>query len=344
MGALTIAFDITIVGALALAWVLLVIHLFFLEGECRLPELLDWVKDQEQPAAAAVLLFALTYTLGSAVSRIAFDFFNDDDLHKTVGQYLLRIGVTEDRIHTSAYCKFRQEPSLLRANPGDDSVKTQIAAFRREEKYCWQDLKWWVRVSYGTDDDALNSAGKNIFGLQENQLLLKGDEYTLRLRQLHDQIMVLRGAAFDGAIAFSLCLFAFAARLRRDKPRSRARLAFMGVPALYILVAFVALANHFQDRPVTDPPYMEFTLLILGVAGAWLVGKRPSPPPQPEEPGMQDDSGERSAWKKGTWGKAALFSAMITLAAALGWWSTEVSYSQQIIYSYNSPTPIPSPK
>jgi hypothetical protein len=33
MGALTIAFDTTIIGALALPWVVLVIHLFFLSGE-----------------------------------------------------------------------------------------------------------------------------------------------------------------------------------------------------------------------------------------------------------------------------------------------------------------------
>ena len=33
MGALTIAFDTTIVGALALPWVLLIVHLFFLPGE-----------------------------------------------------------------------------------------------------------------------------------------------------------------------------------------------------------------------------------------------------------------------------------------------------------------------
>jgi hypothetical protein len=47
MGALTIAFDTTIVGALALPWVLLVIHLFFFEGENRLEGALDWVKRKD---------------------------------------------------------------------------------------------------------------------------------------------------------------------------------------------------------------------------------------------------------------------------------------------------------
>ena len=43
MGALTIAFDTIIVGALALPWVLLAIHLFFFEGENRLGGVLNWV-------------------------------------------------------------------------------------------------------------------------------------------------------------------------------------------------------------------------------------------------------------------------------------------------------------
>ena len=58
MGALTIAFDTTIVGALALPWVILVIHLFFLEGESSIEVLLRWIRRQNQPAVAGVLLFA----------------------------------------------------------------------------------------------------------------------------------------------------------------------------------------------------------------------------------------------------------------------------------------------
>jgi hypothetical protein len=46
VGALSIAFDTTIVGALALPWVLLIIHLFFLEGENRLEGILTWLKSR----------------------------------------------------------------------------------------------------------------------------------------------------------------------------------------------------------------------------------------------------------------------------------------------------------
>jgi len=80
MGAFTIAFDIIVVGALALPWVFLVIHLFFSQNESSLKKLLGWVKDQQQPALAGILLFAIAFPLGSIVSRIAQDFFDDDDL------------------------------------------------------------------------------------------------------------------------------------------------------------------------------------------------------------------------------------------------------------------------
>ncbi len=104
MGAFTIAFDIIIVGALALSWVLLVVHLFFSDNESSLKKILDWVKAQDQPALAGILLFAMAYPLGSAVSRIAQDFLDDDDLHVPVFNYLFRVGVTESSIRTDVFC------------------------------------------------------------------------------------------------------------------------------------------------------------------------------------------------------------------------------------------------
>src|SRR5216684_6932747 len=104
MGAFIIAFDTIIVGTLALTWVLLVIHLFFSNTELRLGKLLEWVGTQNQPALAGVLLFAMAYSLGSAVSRLAQDFFDDDDLHIRVSHYLFRVGVTESSIRTAVFC------------------------------------------------------------------------------------------------------------------------------------------------------------------------------------------------------------------------------------------------
>src|SRR5690242_15303577 len=84
MGAISIAFDTIIAGALALPWLLLVVHLFFPNGEQHVADLPKWIKEINPPAAMAVILCAVTYLIGSAVSRTAQDFSNDDDLHVSV--------------------------------------------------------------------------------------------------------------------------------------------------------------------------------------------------------------------------------------------------------------------
>jgi len=217
MGALTIAFDITIVGALALPWVVLVLHLLFFAGENRVGDVLRWIKDQQQPAAAGVLLFAVAYTMGSAVSRIAQDFFNDDDLFVHVHRYLFRMGMTENRILTSVYCK-KDDSALLLAGTGNPALKEKIDSFQSQKSsgcgnddgapppaakanpaprkairsylsanpncLCQQSLSWHVRPGISSDDDDFNAAAADIFGLEESALLLKADAYTQRLRQL----------------------------------------------------------------------------------------------------------------------------------------------------------------
>jgi hypothetical protein len=360
MGALTIAFDITIVGALGLPWVVLAVHLFLFESENRLGDVLDWVKKQEQQAAAAVLLFAVAYTMGSAVSRIAQDFFNDDDLFLPVGHRLLRMGMTENRILTSVYCK-RDANSLLLAGAGNPALAAKIYTFQwqkskdcrekdagapvtRTEKpalregvsasppqkpdcLCWHALSWYIGPGINADDDELNGTAADIFNLQESALLLKGQDATQRLHQLHDQIMVLRGAAFNGVIAFSLCLFAWGVRVSRDKPRSVLRWVLALVPGVFLSVAAITFWHHFSERSSTDPPYMEFSLLLMGLTGAWLLWiPRPQPP----------DAKKARSGSSATWAVVTLLSFVLTVTATLGWWATEVAYAQEVIYSYDS--------
>jgi hypothetical protein len=375
MGALTIAFDTTIVGALALSWVLIVVHLFFFEGEERLGDFLKWLKEQGQPTVVGVLLFAMTYTLGSAVSRTARDFFNDDDLRVQVGGQLFRVGVTEDRIVASVYCSVRDN-DLLPADKENPVIAERLTIFKKgaspdgcRRTLTWSERqKWLERKKYNKADDDLIDAARDLFSLQENSLMEKGGDYSVRLRQLHDQVMVLRGAAFNGLIAFSLCVFAWGATLRRDKPRSWLRLALASVPALFFAVALIAAVNHYGERSPSDPPYMEFTLALLALLGAWLVWIRPSPPPEKaganpaganqaeanpakgnpvpanqapaKETSGGKETGSKCYWQKEHWARLVLLSAILSSAAILGWWSTEVIYAEQVIYSYDSQSTI----
>ena len=345
MGALTIAFDIIIVGALALPWVVLAIHLFYFEGENRVRSFLGWLKKQEQPAAVGILLFAVTYTLGSAVTRVAKDIFNDDDLYLQIDGQLFRWALTEDRILASVYCD-GNDNHLLPANAGTPAIAAKISTFQAQTSPggCARNLKFRESHRYNKADEDLIGTARDIFGLQENALMDKGGDYTVRLRQLHDQVMVLRGAAFNGVVGLSLCLFAWGAALRREKARSWLRLVVAMTPTLYLAAALTATVHHFWGQAPSDPPLMEFTLGLLGWVGAWLVWRRPTTQ-TPDDANAKELESAREAstkcrWQKEQWAALVLLSAILTGAAILGWWSTELLYGQQVIYSYDAQGPI----
>jgi hypothetical protein len=119
------------------------------------------------------------------------------------------------------------------------------------------------------------------------------------------------------------------------------------VPVLYFAAALIALVNHFARGFPPDPPYLEFTLMLLGAVGAWLLWKNPSPQsplpahhPAHESPADKTSAGKETGtngfWQKERWAQLVALSAILSLAAGLGWWSTEVFYARQVIYSYDT--------
>ncbi len=347
MEALNIAFDIIIVGALALPWVVLVIHLFFSADETGLEKLAQWVKQQQQPALAGVLLFAMTYALGSAVSRIAQDFFDDDDLHVHVFHRLFRVGVTESSIRIEVFCKLKQalaanlddpqagnpEPSKAAEAKRGDITNTHSSP--KENPDCTY-AGLWIIPTYDpfmhqriTDpatgqpiaakwiNDQQDRA-ENIFRLHEAAVLLQGTDPTERIREFQHQIMVLRGAAFNGLVAFSLYLFWWSAQFDRGLGWTES--------LIYALLGFIALSHHLAETPISSPPYMEFTLLVLAAAG-WYIPWRHSP---------KRKRGHMPNGRTAPRFAYLALAAFLTVTASLGWWATQVLYDQQIIYSYQA--------
>jgi hypothetical protein len=354
MAALSIAFDIIIVGALSLPWVLLVIHLFFSDDEHTLKKHLQWVKDQKEPALAGVLLFAMTYSLGTVVSRIAQDFFDDDDVYIHASHHLFRVGVTESSIRTNVFCNAfkdsdtsqlsdqttgKHEQSKTSNSAPSDSTAAKHEKFKKNDPDCQYTGRWIVRT-YNPDTHQPVTApvtgeritaewinkqqdlARDIFYAKEAAVLLQGTDPTERIRQFHDQIMVLRGAAFGGLVAFSLCLFWWSAQ----------SLPGLGwaVSLFYALVGFIASFHHLSETPLTDPPYMEFTWLVLAAAGCYILwrhtrkGKRGR-----DKPGAHNGPKPISL-------SYIVLAAFLTIAASLGWWATQVLYDQQVIFSYQA--------
>jgi hypothetical protein len=344
MGAFSVAFDIIIVGALALPWVLLVIDLFFSTHVSRVRSLLHWVNQQNQPAVAGVLLFAMAYSLGSAVSRIAQDFFDDDDLHLQAFHYLLRVGVTESSIRTDVFCNTLKDKEDSKVGDPISEKRDQLKTVdpkpsgpvtdksnppKDTNPNCEYAGRWIVharepdthqRITAEWINDQEDLAG-DIFHVHEATVLLKGTDPTERIRQFHDQIMVLRGAAFNGMVAFSLCLFWWFCKFKSG-------LRWL-VLAVFLFPGAIATVNHVNDHP-HNPPFMEFTLLVLAAAG-WCVlwRRRPMKRSARAHPGAQNGRGRiRFVY--------LLLALFLTVSAFLGWWATQVLYDQQVIYSYKS--------
>jgi hypothetical protein len=175
----------------------------------------------------------------------------------------------------------------------------------------------------------LEDLAERVFRFQEATVLLQGTDNTERLRQFHDQIVVLRGAAFDGMIVFSFCLFwwlaGFHSQLRWAAPLA---LSLLGINATY---------NHVLERPASDPPYMEFTLLALAAAGWYVLWPRaPKARGAPKQAPAQNGRGRiRFVY--------LILSAFLAATAFLGWWSTQVLYDQQVFYSYQAIIQNPKP-
>ncbi|HEV2198795.1 MAG TPA: hypothetical protein VGR73_03170 [Bryobacteraceae bacterium] len=352
MGALSIAFDTIIVGALALSWLALVVYLFFSRDEKGLQGFLDWVKKLNQPAAASVVLFAGAYFLGSVVSRVAQDFFNDDDLYFNVGH--LYETLTEDNIRSGAYCSTELEKDWIAANgpfklecPNEAQRIPQWVLLRRTDAFdeaspaerAGRPGKANARNTAARRDalkaraEEFDDSARNLFHYQESTLLMKSEDATERLRQLRDQISVLRGAAFNGFLSFSFCLFGWRAIHPRNPRWMRARgpaiSPFLVVPAAYLAVASVALWHHFLSRSLAEPPFMEFTLFVLGFAGVGVLWKA-----TPGHGAHEAHAKPAPPKPRGVHGGLILVSILVTATAFLGWWMTEVLYDQQVIYSY----------
>jgi hypothetical protein len=277
--------------------------------------LLDWIKGQNQTAVTGVLLFALAYFLGSGVSRIAQDFFDDNDLCLWPTETGIRINVQTDVEQAVAQAAKQDAKNILEEAAMPDNLGAAApgmsSASCAPERLSAEDVR---------------------FRKHEAAVLLRGTDQNERLYQYHAQIMVLRGATFNGLIAFSLCLFWWIARFP-------SRLAWITV-AIYISLGALASFRHYRSGGHRGPPYMEFTWFALAAAGwyvlrhyqpklgkASVASNEPHAQTQPDQ--VRPDQPRPDRVRFGY----IVLAAALTFAAFFGWWATEQLYDQQIIFS-----------
>jgi hypothetical protein len=302
MDNLKIALETVFVGALALPWIFLLIQFFF-------PHVIEWFRnfpvvgsDQIRLTVVGVLFAAMVYCLGAAVARLGQDFFNDDDLPGSV---------TSDKIRASVYC-----------DPVNSGMVTLAVPFRDDSGQYAPVTPTWFRRLCDNDRASAMYRTRQIFNLQESAILLTGTNKTSRLGLLHQQLMILRGATFDGVLTCVLFLIGW---VMQHQNWGKGR---YGLPIVIFLLVVHMLGSHFNIHPFLhshsvwqsahfepgDPPFMEFTFLLLGVCALCVVGKVNQAP-----------------WKYGAGLRTAL---LLTGLAYAGWYWTEIMYDQLVLYSY----------
>ena len=296
--ALKFAFEILIVGALALPWLAVLNRMFPSGPGSGLNSYLSVVPEQARTAVAVAVVVAFGYLLGSVVSRISRDIFNDE---------LLGNLPTEDRIreavYSEEYCKEHLMGNLTLPFKADPGLADTLG-------FCPGTVPSDTRERF-------EERVTDLFRLQESALLLQGQDKVDRLKQYFDQINVLRGAAFNGMILFALCAFGGCATLRA-RWADRRILKFStylppGVLAVYGVYSL--LINHWihpTESIYRDPPLAEFVLILLGMGGLLVVSK---------------------CKEAASYFRTCVVALVLSGVSFGAWWWTEIMYDLQVFHS-----------
>jgi len=226
MDVFKLAFETTMVGVLAFLWLGIAVDLiyppFFVEF---VPKIVG-----KNDTLLGVAVLSLAYCIGSAIIPISSQLVNDE--HWPVPEDAIRCLVLED---LSDQLEGIGQSALLKPyEPGDDfnaCHRTFFERFREKDpetnrrRVTWDKIWSGLRVTFEPMDKDHRTAYKkteienekkvgNIltkFQLMETQILNQGTDKTERLRQLHERIVVLRGAVFNGFSFLLICVFAWIA-------------------------------------------------------------------------------------------------------------------------------------
>ena len=317
--ALKSAFEIMVVAALALPWIFVLIQMLsFGDDSSPVVTFKKIVPSEiwESTAASYIivtLLIGLGYVAGSALSRISRDFFNDELGKPIPPEFYIRADV-----YRQYYCP--PLPLQKIAVPHSDIP----ASAKFIDEIC------------NSDPAEANSAVQEFFNLQENALLLQGQDKVVRLSQYFDQITVLSGGVLNGFILFAVCAFGLGANERarlQGKPKNSAGknakisalfnqykpflpaaiIAIYGVICIvHHIVPYFRKQNWGHNYWFADPPLAESVLLLLGFSGFYITLK---------------------AKTAKYYLRTFVVAAIATLVMLGGLWHTEIIYDRQVIFS-----------
>lgn len=316
MDAFKFAFETIIIGLLALPWLFVMLDLAKPEllnshAEQGLARVIEAIPCDIRPALLSVIVFALAYLLGSAITPVSSEFLNDQDW---IGQ----VFPTDDEIHVRVY--------FTQTHPEEEEKDVFLTGFHPDGS----GSLLWKRPKHDKDIKPTDPEWRDLlrtFQYQDEALQLKGTDQVARLTRLHERLNVLQGATFSGFVLLLLCVFALCSGYRAHLKAAGARLRWRRVldwaaflPSLFIIVlAAIFGGGDLLNSKIDDLPIMEAVLFLLGAFGLYLAWRAVKP------------RAYINAW-------ACLFTLFFTVLVYGGAAWSQVSYDQQVYRTYLAST------
>jgi hypothetical protein len=356
LDALKFAFEILIVGALALPWLAILSQMFEAVGpSSTLPAFLNVIPDAARTTVTVALVIAFGYVAGSVVSRTSRDLFNDELLRPLPTEDLIRIAVYQgeycgqDQMNVNENAPFVGESTVL----SDDSdlfedsedhslprnpskaIKTQHSLHEKyRNAFCPTEAIAKQQLSRRETAEKLEQHITNMFRLQEGEMLLLGEDKVGRLKQYYDQITVLRGAAFNGFVLLVICLMGCCANLRIRAAANPTKTFFAYLPAA-ILFSFgiYELGGHYRHIQAAAMHLHHSDL----VTRSQSVDALYNDPPLAELVlillGAVGLLVIFKAKKTAPYLRTAIVAGIVTAVCLGAWWWTEIMYDLQVVHS-----------
>lgn len=349
MDVFKLAFETIVAGLLAFVWLGVATLLLFPDFVRGLP---DWIVSgpaKNFQAAFGLGVLIIAYCLGSAILPISNQFVNDE--HGPLNENAIRCQVFTRQEQWLQFVRDTSFPkdkdfSLEKLHPRycsywapiftdkDIDIVKRISRFGRLwiglpasadevrtetvgkdlKEFC-EKLKWTESIESTQCDEFKAGEILTIFQQQEARVLGQGTDKTEFLRQLHERIVVLRGAVLSGFILLLIFIFAFFARVNGllthwVRPLFGALLAL-----LFVIFALVNGYHDLVSRNVFDIPVLEGLLMVITIFGLVLVFK----------------PARTHSFRTKRYMLLALF---FTGLAYGGWMWSEIIYDQIVINSY----------
>jgi hypothetical protein len=358
LDALKFAFEILIVGALALPWLAILSQMLEAVGpSATLPAFLNFIPDAARTTVTVAMVIAFGYVVGSVVSRTSRDLFNDELLRPLPTEDLIRIAVYQgeycgqDQMNVNENAPRVGEPQVFSDDSDlfEDSVGQALplhpsAAIKTQhslhEKYrnAFCPTEAQVKLQHlrpGEITEKIEQHITSMFRLQEGEMLLLGEDKVGRLKQYYDQITVLRGAAFNGFVLLVICLVGCCAnlRVRAGTDLTKTLLAYLPAATLFGFGIY-ELGGHYEHIK-TAATHLHHSGTVL--SWSQKTDALYNDPPLAELVlillGAVGLLVIFKAKKTTPYFRTALVAAIITTICLGAWWWTEIIYDLQVVHS-----------